>query len=174
MKKHNGMRPQDVVILLKITTLVKDQNWRFSDLAAWLYISPAEVSESLERSKQAGLIDSAKHEVFRQSLYEFLVYGLKYVFPAIPSAVVRGIATAHAAPPLSEQIAMKNEIFVWQDSKGTVKGQAIEPLYSTVIQIVKTDQAMYELLALCDALRIGKVREQTIACEELKKRILNP
>ncbi len=51
MKKHNGMRPQDVVILLKITTLVKDQNWRFSDLAAWLYISPAEVSESLERSK---------------------------------------------------------------------------------------------------------------------------
>jgi len=88
--------------------------------------------------------------------------------------VVRGIATAHAAPPLSEQIAMKNEIFVWQDSKGTVKGQAIEPLYSTVIQIVKTDQAMYELLALCDALRIGKVREQTIACEELKKRILNP
>lgn len=173
MKKHNGMRPQDIVILLKITTLADNQEWLFADLAKWLYISTAEVSESLERSKQAGLIDNSKRIVFRNSLYEFLVYGLKYVFPAIPSAVVRGIATAHAAPPLSEHIAVKNEVFVWQYSKGTIRGQGIEPLYKTVPQIVQTDTGMYELLALCDAIRIGKVREKSIAAEELKKRILN-
>jgi hypothetical protein len=31
---------------------------------------------------------------------EFLIHGLKYVFPAYPGALVRGVPTAHSAEPL--------------------------------------------------------------------------
>ena len=72
MRQHNGMRPQDIVILLKI--IAKGDNpWQNKDLAAELYISPSEISESLNRSAMAGLIDAdQRKKVYRQSLMEFL------------------------------------------------------------------------------------------------------
>ncbi|MCX6267961.1 MAG: hypothetical protein NTW16_11475 [Bacteroidetes bacterium] len=103
MKTHNGMRPQDVVILLKICTLQGD-DWRFQDIAESLKISPSEVSESLERSRLAGLVSESKRTVYTSSFLDFLVSGLKYVFPALPGAVVRGFPTAHSAPPINTSI----------------------------------------------------------------------
>jgi hypothetical protein len=49
MKAHNGMRPQDIVLLLKILT-VPAPDWQYRALAASLYLSISEVSESLNRS----------------------------------------------------------------------------------------------------------------------------
>ncbi len=46
MKKHNGMRPQDIVVLLKIIAL-KHDDWYNFDLAQALKISPSEISEVL-------------------------------------------------------------------------------------------------------------------------------
>lgn len=46
MKKHNGIRPHDIAILLKIAS--KDQqNWYMKDLAYELGISASEISESI-------------------------------------------------------------------------------------------------------------------------------
>ena len=59
MRKHNGMRPQDVSILLKIISL-GNQPWQMAGLSNELYISISEVSESLNRSQMAGLIDFNK------------------------------------------------------------------------------------------------------------------
>ena len=42
MRKHNGMRPQDIVILLKIM-LLSGRKWTFAELASSLQISEAEV-----------------------------------------------------------------------------------------------------------------------------------
>ena len=50
MKKHNGMRPQDIVVLLKIISM-QNQVWRNIDIANALNLSPSEVSEALNRSK---------------------------------------------------------------------------------------------------------------------------
>jgi hypothetical protein len=55
---------------------------------------------------------------------------------------------------------------------GNVRGQAIEPLFKTVPEISRNDEKLYELLALLDALRIGRVREQKIAIEEIRNRII--
>ncbi len=71
MLTHNGMRPQDVVVLLRII-LFGDQKWLNKDLARLLYLSPAEITGSLERSFAAGLIDASKKNVYKQSLLEFL------------------------------------------------------------------------------------------------------
>jgi hypothetical protein len=45
MKKHNGMRPQDIVVLLKIIA-VKHDDWYYSDLAQSLKISPSEIDQN--------------------------------------------------------------------------------------------------------------------------------
>ena len=62
--------------------------------------------------------------------------------------------------------------YVWPHLKGTVKGESIEPLYEKAPDAALVDPKLYEMLALIDSLRVGKVREQEIAKEELKKRIL--
>ncbi len=170
MKNHNGMRPQDVVILLKLSTM-DSENLRFADIAKTLRISGSEVSESLERSLLARLVSDNKKELHRESFFEFLVYGLKYVFPVSPGPVVRGMATAHSAPPLKSVIQAPNELYVWPTVQGDTRGQSIDPLYKTVPMAAKADDELYELLALTDAIRVGRSREVSLAIEELKKRI---
>ncbi len=172
MKKHNGMRPQDIVVLLKIIS-VQNNNWRNIDIANALKISPSEVSEALNRCKIAKLIDSKKRKVHINSLKEFLIYGLKYVFPVEPGAIVRGIPTAHSAYPINERISTGREVYVWPYAKGNQRGQAIEPLYKTLPATFNDDKLFYELLVIIDTIRVGRVREIKIAIEELEKRLKN-
>lgn len=163
------MRPQDIVILLKIATL-KDHHWLMKDIAYGLFISASEVSESINRSMVAGLIASDKKTLMKEALLEFLQYGIKYIYPQRPGAISRGIATAFSAAPLSKVIN-SSEPVVWPYIKGDIRGQAIEPLHPSVPKACLHDPGLYELLALTDALRIGKAREQEYAIKELRKRI---
>jgi hypothetical protein len=169
MKKHSGMRPLDILILLQIA-LYKNENWLAKNLSNKLKISASEVSESLNRSAIAGLLSSDKKILMKEALIEFLEFGLKYVFPQRPGALERGIPTAHSAAPLN-RILQAEEPFVWPYAKGQMRGQSVEPLYKTVPEISIQDDQLYEVLALLDALRIGRIREQKIAIEELRKRI---
>jgi hypothetical protein len=172
MKKHSGMRPQDILVLLKIVSM-RNPDWLNLDIANSLKISQSEVSEALNRCKIARLMDSDKRKVYINSFKEFLIYGLKYVFPAEPGPIVRGIPTAHSASPIKEHISSGNENFVWPYSKGILRGQAIEPLYDTIPIVVQNDQLFYELLVIIDTFRVGRVRENKIAIDELEKRLKN-
>jgi hypothetical protein len=168
MKKNNGMRPQDIVILLKIAAR-GNHTWMMKDIAKELFISASEVSESLNRSVYAGLIAADKQHIMKMALLDFLRYGLKYVFPQKAGAIVRGMPTAHGVAPLSNLIESE-DLYVWAYAKGAVKGMAVEPLIASLPEACDKDSTLYELVALTDALRIGKAREQQIAYEELKKR----
>lgn len=160
------MRPQDIVILLKKVT----KNGRVllnGQIAKELGISASEVSEALARCRIARLVDTTKQRVNILALEEFLVHGLKYVFPVQPQSVVRGVATAISAPPMKEKIVGGSEQYVWPDAKGDMRGAAITPLYKTVPTAVAEDDMLYKLLALVDTLRIGRAREVEIAKAEL-------
>lgn len=170
MRKHNGMRPQDVVILLWMSKQ-GNQPWKYADAAGMLKISQSEVAEALHRNLQAKLVDPTKKKVHKAALMEFLVHGLKYVFPAQPGALVRGIPTAHAARPLVDHIVAEHDIFVWPSPIGNMRGQAVTPLYDSVLKAIRTDPELYELLALADAMRVGRVHEQKIAEELLRERV---
>ena len=172
MRTHNGMRPQDIVILLKIVTFPPDKAWRVMDIVASVHLSQSEISESLNRSQLAGLLDASKKKVRRLSLMEFLEHGLHYVFPQHPGALVRGIPTAHSHPFMKKKIISEDD-YVWPDEAGQVRGQAIEPLAKTVTKAVKEDETLYKLLALTDVIRVGKTRELKIALQELKLMILD-
>ena len=100
-----------------------------------------------------------------------MIYGLKYVFPASPGKISRGIATAHSAKPISELIVASDDVYVWACDDGNVKGQEIEPLYRNAIFAAREDEKLYEMLALVDVIRTGKAREFNLAVKELKKRI---
>lgn len=171
MKKHSGMRPHDIAILLKIASKGTD-NWYMKDLAHELQISPSEISESINRSVIAGLSSSDKRTLNKLALIDFLKYGIRYVFPQRPGSITRGIGTAISAPPLKEEF-FSNEHFVWPYGKGNLRGQAIEPLHPKTPEACLNDSKYYELMSLTDAIRIGKVREQNMAFELLKERIEN-
>ena len=145
-----NMRPQDVLILLKIVAM-GDKEWFHHSLAEDVGISQSEVSQSLNRSRYAGLIDDSRKNVMRMALLEFLQCGIRYVFPQQPGAVVRGVPTAHSAPPLNNNI-QSSENYVWPSATGQSRGQAIIPLYSCVLEAIKKDEKLYELLALVDAI----------------------
>lgn len=171
MRKHSGMRPHDIVILLKIISF-GDKNWQMKDLANSLFISPSEISESLNRSKLSGLLDYNKKKINRQNLLDFLEYGFKYVFPVQPGGQASGFATAHSHPFMREHIS-SDLMYVWPDSDGEIRGLSIEPLYPKQVKAILIDQTLYKLLALLDVIRVGRVREIKIAREELKKIIKN-
>lgn len=146
-------------------------------LAASLALSKSEVSNSLNRCRDIGLIHtdrlSGQPIVRAVALLDFVKYGVRYVFPAKPGPIVRGIPTAFAAPIMAGKIMTGGDLIpVWPDAYGKNKGQEITPLYKTVPGAVKKDELLYHFLALVDAIRIGGPRETKVADAMLREWIL--
>jgi hypothetical protein len=109
--QQSAMKPQDIVILMKIIAF-RERIWSQLLMADELFMSQSEISQSLARSKYAGLLHTDGKSINRISFMEFLQYGLKYVFPQTPGPIVRGVPTAHSAPPL-DSIIQSDEKYVW-------------------------------------------------------------
>jgi hypothetical protein len=165
------LNPLDIAVLLKIAS-VNNSSWQQKPLAEALQLSQSEISKSVARSKFAGLLDPTGKKIMKLAFMDFLQYGIRYAFPQQPGAIVRGIPTAHSAKPLSD-IINSSENFVWPSGKGKLKGQSIIPLYPAVVDAVQNDESLYEMLALVDAIRVGKAREKELALIELKNRIFD-
>ena len=169
-RQLHGLMPQDVLVLLKII-LWEDRPWRHIDLAGELGLSQTEISFSLERCRSVGLLDSSKRKVLRSPFLNFLIYGLRYICPAQPGPLCRGIATSHSAPPLSSRIVSdEHDQYVWPSDHGKMRGQAIDPIYESAPFAAEKDPELYGLLALVDALRVGRARERSLALKMLEQR----
>jgi hypothetical protein len=165
------MRPQDVVVLLKILTLPYN-TWQNKDLADSLGISQSEVTESLNRSDLARLFNKSIRKPNRNNLYDFLVHGLPYVFPQLPGTLVRGIPTAHSHAAFTSKFNSEIQ-YVWPYPKGETMGLSIEPFYRNQVNAALNDKDLYLLLACLDVMRVGKVREKEYAIDMLKNKILH-
>lgn len=131
-------------------------------------ISKSEVSNALNRCISAGLAklgrNSALPQVNTRALNEFLAHGLKYLFPVRPDPIVHGLAIAQAAPVLADKLLSGGEhIYVWEDALGSDMGQSIEPLFKSVPNAARQDEALYAMLALVGAIRLGNEREASLA-----------
>jgi hypothetical protein len=110
-----------------------------------------------------------------RALLGFIINGIKFVFPARPGPLVRGIPTAHAAPVLAGRLLSAGEhIHVWEDAYGSVQGQRVDPLYKSVPRAVRRDATLYAMLALVDAVRLGQARESALAGELLAQYLREP
>ncbi len=180
------MKSQDILILLKLASLQVQENEESSSADAGLYtarglaevlgVGKTEINNSFNRSISVGLLKKERKtnqpRPNLKALREFIVYGLKYVFPAKPAEMTRGIPTAFAAPVLEGQLMTAGEmIYVWPDAKGKNKGQSVTPLFKSVPYAVKRDSRLYEYLALVDAIRLGSPREAQLAKQLLTERL---
>ena len=165
------LKPQDIVALLKVHSW-QSSDWTYGGLASSLGMSASEVHAALKRCEVSGLYNGDNRRISKHALLEFLVHGLKYVFPVQPGPISRGLPTAHSAEPLKSLLVVDpSDAYVWPDPTGKVRGQSIEPLYRSVPLAAKNDPELYVLLSLTDALRVGRVREQRLATRELEQRI---
>lgn len=166
-----NLKSQDVVILLKLVALGEGQ-WSYASLAADLFMSTSEVHAGIKRAVAARLIDVQRGFPLKKSLEEFLIYGVKYAFPPVHGGLTRGLPTGYAAPPLRDIISQPAELPpVWPDVEGKTRGYEFSPLYKSVPKAAAKDTALYELLAIVDAIRDGRAREREIAIKELKSRL---
>lgn len=141
-------------------------------------ISKSQINLSLRRCVDVGL---AKYDrktgvpkTNSRALYEFIIYGLKYVFPAKPGELVRGIATTFSAPILKDKLLSAGEFkLVWPNADGNTKGLAIEPMFKSVGYAVRYDPTLYAMLALVDAIRMGQPREKNLA-QAMLQELLQP
>jgi hypothetical protein len=166
-----ALLPQDVVVLAKLVSCGGARPG-IAQLAADLLLSPSQVHASLKRLERARLADTHSGRPILRAVEEFLVHAVKYVFPAQRGELTRGLPTAYAAPPLNALVVGSGEQPpVWPDPEGEVRGVGFEPLCKSVPKAARKDPALYELLALVDALRDGRARERRIAERELSARL---
>lgn len=166
-----AIKSQDIPILLQVVLLGK--NWKYEQLEQSLGIGKSALHRSLSRCTKAKLLSESQTQLFTANFLELLIHGVKYIFPANAGTIVRGVATAHSASPLNKSIISTTEIYVWPYHKGKLKGLAIEPLYKQAAELFATNQALYEMLCLIDAIRVGKAREVQIAGKLLNDLINN-
>src|ERR1035441_6391974 len=114
------LKPQDVYVTLKIVAGRADRA-PYSQLAAELVMSPSEVHASVRRAEGAHLLHGPqrKNRPNFSALEEFLLHGLKYVFPPEGGELPRGLRPPSPAEPLRSIITQGNEPSpVWPYEEG--------------------------------------------------------
>jgi hypothetical protein len=185
------LRPQDIVVALKLLLPQKNRHWTYASLADELCMSSSQAFRSVERAEVAGLLKPTTNltsspngepgkqsaisgPVNRSNLKEFLIHGVQYAFPVQRGAITRGMPTAEAAPPLNQHLMPPPPSQlppVWPFAEGRTRGLELPPLYKNAPKAAMRDPELYELLALVDAIRGGRAREREIAARELVSRI---
>lgn len=135
-------------------------------------MSASEVHAGIDRLRKCRLLNEEERPR-KTVLLEFLVHGLPYVFPPEHGTIARGIATSYAAPPLNAHIVHDEDslVPVWPSPDGNRRGYTLSPLYRSVPEAATRDPELYQLLALTDAIRDGRVREHKLAIACLTEKL---
>lgn len=168
------LKPQDLLVLFKVAAH-PGQRWTYAALGKALSMSSSEVHASVKRAVTAGLAvmrGRGDWSPLRPALLEFTRHGVRYVWPATVGPVKRGVPTSFGTEPLARHLlAEADSAPVWAYPAGSAKGPSISPIYRTAPQAALADPALHRLLALQDALRIGRARERALAAELLKEEL---
>ncbi|CAN5894161.1 hypothetical protein BH11VER1_BH11VER1_01660 [soil metagenome] len=175
------LKPHDIVVSLKLLeSKGSDSAPTYAALSHALRLSPSEVHASVTRGIVAGLLKKplpnskrTMPEPIAVALREFLVHGLKYVWPAKRGAITRGIPTGSSVESVSDlmEVAAPAVPLVWPHVEGTVRGESIEPLYARAGEACINDPVLYEWLALIDVVRLKTGREAALASAAIEKRL---
>jgi hypothetical protein len=167
------LKPQDFYLLLALAAC-RDQGTTYPELAAFTGLSMSEVHGALKRAETARLLffEAKRPRILLPAFKEFLFHGARYAFPAVRGSMVAGVPTAHAAPPLNAQIVPSADPApVWPSIEGSVRGIALIPIYPSAPAAALRSPALYENLALFDALRAGNARERALAQDLFEGRL---
>ena len=169
------LKPQDILVLLRMALpSSREEFFNQFNLAHELGMVPSEISRLLQTCYQVKLVNDVSKRVNTANLIEFLVHGLKYVFPAKLGPPTIGVPTAWGVKGLFPLISAENRP-VWPHIHGEVSGYSVEPLYKSIPELVVSHQInekLYFALAAVDTVRIGEGRERQMAVNYLMQ-VLN-
>lgn len=172
MPTQPSLRPFDVAVALRLLVVPEE---RYEPLAMALATSTSAVHRSVARLQHAGLCKQGTRTVVRRACREFLMHGVRYAFPAVRGPERLGVPTAGAHPELAPLLnngkAMKP--LVWPAERGTVRGEAILPLFNGVTKVAALDATLHHLLACVDVLRVGDEAQRQAAVAVLDEKVLN-
>ena len=165
---EEDIKNQDIVVL---SVLMKKgaEKLSYSGIGKNAKISGSEAFAAVKRLREADLVNSA-HCLKRRNVEEFLLHGLRYMFPLkVTGEIANGMPTGFAAPVSSDAFAVCGVVPVWNCRHGDVEGRVCEPIYPTAPEAAAEDSEVYAHLALMDMLRGGRLRERRFAEEKLKE-----
>lgn len=163
--------PFDVALSLRLLR----PSGTLANLAEELAVVPSQIHSSLARLKSAGLLRPDSRDTNARALSEFLLYGVRYAFPARRGSLALGVPTAHSAPRLAPLIDAADAV-VWPAprAKAAVQGFAVAPLYPGAIELRERSPETYLLVTLVDALRLGDRQLRGAARQLLSEALGNP
>jgi hypothetical protein len=168
------LKPQDLAVALKLTVL-KGHWLPYAALGEVMRLSRFEAHAAVQRLMAAKLVVAvdAQPRPVLAALRPFVIYGAPYAYPPVRDELTIGFPTAHGVSPLKEKILASNEPPpVWPHPDGITRGPGLLPLYENLPLAAKDDLALYELLALFDAIRAGQARERELARKLLEERLV--
>lgn len=164
------LKPQDIVVALKLFTNGTNR-LSMQKLGGLLGLSSSRIHASIHRLERANLakrLGKGRYRPVTANLIEFIVHGVKYAFVPETGEYTRGIPTAAYAPPLQAELPEPSEPpYVWPDPQGTVQGIAFSPLHRCVPKAIQQDPKLYELLAMIDSIRGGRIRDRRMAIDRI-------
>lgn len=162
------LKGQDVVVLAALMDK-RGEAESYQELGRRVCLSASETHAVVKRLQTAALLTS-DCRVLKRNAIEFLVHGLRYLFPFRPiGGVARGLATSYAAPVARGAFATTGSISVLNCASGETMGQPFDPLYETAPEAARNDGTLYDRLAFFDMLRGGRLRERQFANSKLKE-----
>ncbi len=167
------LKPQDLAIALKLVAL-RGERLPFRELGQAMRLSQFEAHAATQRLLASKLIVRVEDDIrpVVAALELFILYGAPYAFPPVRGEMTIGFPTAYGASPLNTKVMFSSENPpVWPHPEGTHRGPALQPLYPNLPSAGQDDKALYELLALVDAIRIGQARERELAAGLLRERL---
>jgi hypothetical protein len=165
------LKGEDIVVLLKLVDVPPD--WTVRTIADETTIPRSVVHRAIKRLGAAGLFNESLRRVNISQSEEFLIHGLRYVFPARLEGQTLGVPTAWAVEPLASHIVSSSDELppVWPEALSERRGLALAPLHGSVVEASRRDPALGERLALVDAIRVGGQRVKGVAAELLIPRL---
>ena len=165
---RNNVKSQDIVVLsVLMKGDVEKPSYQYISKSA--KISVSEAHASIRRLCESDLVNSERH-LKKHNVEEFLIHGLRYMFPMKSTGeLAYGMPTSYAAPVSANEFAISGNVPVWRSSKGHVLGRSHEPIYPTVPDAAAEDPELYDRIAVLDMLRGGRLRERKFAEQKIRE-----
>ena len=174
------LKPHDIIVALKLlrpdpaTALPT-----YASLSTMVGLSASETHASVARGLAAGLLRRSHGSgrgmplANQSALREFLVHGLKYVWPGERGPITRGIPTSTSNPAVAALLSVPAPavILIWPHAEGTARGETVEPLHPRATVLCANDPDLYLWLSLIDVIRLRAGREAALAASEIERRL---
>jgi hypothetical protein len=167
-----SLQPVDLLVAAKVAAHPQAQP-SVRKLGEELGMSKSAVAYSLRRLGELSLLDGSdgKRHINKLALWDCLVHAARWIAPARVGDYELGLPTAHASRALARKLVGDDDPMVMPLAHGPLRGRAVTPLHPLAPLAAARDPQLHDLLALIDALRVGRARDRQVAAAELRARL---